>query len=203
MSYKSENIFWNKGKVTAEERALQNGHPGCIVWLTGLSGSGKTTLATELERELFNRGKHAYVLDGDNMRHGLGSDLAFSPHDRKENIRRAGEVAKLLADAGIICITAFISPYRSDRELARAIAPVGKFLEIYLNAPLEVCEKRDPKGLYAKARAGMIKDFTGISAPYEAPLNPELELRTDQHNVGECISTILERLDLVAASLRK
>src|ERR1044071_1417132 len=121
--HKSENIFWNNGKITAAQRAEQNGHPGCIVWLTGLSGSGKSTIATELERELFNPGKHAYVLDGDNMRHGLCSDLAFSPKDRKENIRRAGEVAKLLADAGIICITAFISPYQSDRELARRIAP--------------------------------------------------------------------------------
>jgi adenylyl-sulfate kinase len=198
MSHKSQNIFWNKGKVTAEQRAQQNGHAGCIVWLTGLSGSGKTTIATELERALFNRGKHAYVLDGDNMRHGLGSDLGFSPRDRKEHIRRAGEVAKLLADAGIICITAFISPYRSDRELARTIAPAGKFLEVYLNAPLDVCEQRDPKGLYAKARAGTIKDFTGISAPYEAPLKPEVELRTDQRSVDECISTILAELETVA-----
>src|SRR5436190_19925373 len=198
MSHKSQNIFWNKGKVTAEQRAQQNGHQGCIVWLTGLSGSGKTTIATELERALFNRGKHAYVLDGDNMRHGLGSDLGFSPRDRKEHIRRAGEVAKLLADAGIICITAFISPYRSDRELARSIAPAGKFLEVYLNAPLDVCEKRDPKGLYAKARAGTIKDFTGISAPYEAPLTPEVELRTDQCGVHECVSTILAKLETIA-----
>jgi bifunctional enzyme CysN/CysC len=195
LPHKSENIFWNKGKVTAEQRATQNGHPGCVIWLTGLSGSGKTTIASELERELFNQGKHAYVLDGDNMRHGLCSDLAFSPSDRKENIRRAGEVAKVLADAGIICITAFISPYQSDRELARTIAPAGKFLEVYLNAPLEVCELRDPKGLYAKARAGTIKEFTGVSAPYEAPVKPELELRTDELKPGECVSLILVRLN--------
>jgi adenylyl-sulfate kinase len=131
------------------------------------------------------------------MRHGLCSDLAFSPEDRKENIRRAGEVATLMADAGIICITAFISPYRSDRELARKSAPAGKFLEVFLNAPLEVCERRDPKGLYAKARAGQIKDFTGISAPYEAPLKPEVELRTDQLNVSDCVSRVIARLGIV------
>jgi len=193
-SHKSENIFWNTGKITAAQRALQNGHPGCIVWLTGLSGSGKSTIAIELERELFNQGKHAYVLDGDNMRHGLCSDLGFSPQDRKENIRRAGEVARLLADAGIICITAFISPYQSDRELARGIAPVGKFVEVFLNAPLEICEKRDRKGLYVKARAGEIKEFTGVSAPYEPPLNPEIELGTDRLTVAECVSRILVRL---------
>jgi adenylyl-sulfate kinase len=195
VSHKSENIFWNRGKVTAEQRARQNGHPGCVVWLTGLSGSGKSTIAIELERELFNLGKHAYVLDGDNIRHGLGSDLGFSPQDRKENIRRTGEVARLLADAGIICIAAFISPYRSDREIVRKTVPSGKFFEVYLNAPLDVCERRDPKGLYAKARAGVIKDFTGISAPYEAPLQPEIELRTDQLSVDESVSMILECLN--------
>ena len=186
-----------RSSVTSSQRAVQNGHAGCIVWLTGLSGSGKTTIATELERELFNGGKHAYVLDGDNLRHGLCSDLAFSPEDRKENIRRVGEVARLLADAGIICITAFISPYQSDRELARRIAPAGKFVEVYLNAPLEVCERRDPKGLYAKARTGEIKEFTGVSAPYEAPLNPEIELRTDQLPVEDCVAQILARLSKI------
>src|SRR6266404_2901549 len=138
-SHKSENIFWNTGKITAAQRALQNGHPGCIVWLTGLSGSGKSTIAIELERELFNLGKHAYVLDGDNMRHGLCSDLAFSPQDRQENIRRVGEVGKLFADAGIICITAFISPYRSDRALVRTMLQAGHFIEVYVNAPIEIC----------------------------------------------------------------
>ncbi len=180
--------------MTAEQRALRNGHSGCVVWLTGLSGSGKSTIAIELERQLFNLGGQVYVLDGDNMRHGLGSDLGFSHEDRKENIRRAGEVAKLFADAGMICITAFISPYRSDRELARSIAPRGKFLEVYLNASLEVCEQRDPKGLYAKARAGEIKDFTGISAPYEPPPHPEINLFTDRCTVDECVAAVLAEL---------
>jgi bifunctional enzyme CysN/CysC len=197
-AHKSENIFWNEGRVTVEQRAQRNGHPGCVVWLTGLSASGKSTIATELERALFALGKHACVLDGDNMRHGLCSDLGFSPPDRKENIRRVGEVAKLFADAGVICITAFISPYRSDRELARAIAPAGKFIEVHVNAPLEVCEQRDLKGLYAKARSGQIKEFTGISAPYEPPLKPEIELRTDQLEVAECVAVILERLNEMA-----
>jgi bifunctional enzyme CysN/CysC len=193
-AHKSENIFWNRGKVTADQRAVRNGHPGCVVWLTGLSGSGKSTIAIELERELFNLGRQACVLDGDNLRHGLCSDLGFSPRDRKENIRRAGEVARLFANAGMICITAFISPYRSDRELARGIAPPGRFLEVYANAPLSVCEQRDPKGLYAKARRGEIKEFTGVSAPYEAPLQPEIELRTDQATVAECVASILATL---------
>jgi adenylyl-sulfate kinase len=194
--HKSENITWSSGKVTADQRERQNGHAGYVIWFTGLSAAGKSTIAMELERELFARGKHAYVLDGDNMRHGLCSDLGFAPEDRKENIRRIGEVARLFADAGFLCITAFISPYRSDRELARRIAPAGKFIEVYLNTPLAVCEQRDPKGLYAKARTGAIKDFTGISAPYEPPVNPELELRTDQLAVGDCIAAILQRLGL-------
>ncbi len=192
--HKSENIFWNRGKVTAEQRSEMHGHSGCVVWLTGLSGSGKSTIAIELERELFLKGRQVYVLDGDNLRHGLCSDLGFSQQDRKENIRRAGEVAKLFADAGVICVTAFISPYRSDRDLARKIAPPGKFLEVFVNAPLKVCEKRDPKGLYAKARAGQIKEFTGITAPYEPPLKPEIELHTDRNSVGECVTAIMEQL---------
>ena len=154
--------------MTAEQRALRNGHAGCVVWLTGLSGSGKSTIATELERELFNLGQQAYVLDGDNIRHGLSTDLGFSPQDRSENIRRVGEVAKLFADAGVICITAFISPYRADRDLSAQILPPGQFVEVYVNAPVEVCEQRDPKGLYAKARAGEIKEFTGCQRPVRA-----------------------------------
>jgi bifunctional enzyme CysN/CysC len=193
--HKSANIFWNQGKVTAAQREARNGHPGCVVWFTGLSGSGKSTIAAELERALFNRGRQAYVLDGDNVRHGLCSDLGFSPKDRKENIRRLGEVARLFADAGTICITAFISPYRSDRDLARSIAPEGRFIEVHLDTPIEVCEQRDPKGLYARARAGEIKEFTGISAPYEAPRNPELTLHTDQFSVDECVTQILEAVD--------
>jgi adenylyl-sulfate kinase len=159
-----------------------------------LSASGKSTIATELERELFNLGHHVYILDGDNVRHGLCSDLAFSPRDRKENIRRVGEAAKLFADAGIICVTAFISPYQSDRDLVRQMVERGMFVEVYVNAPIEVCEARDPKGLYAKARAHQIKDFTGVSAPYEAPATPEIELRTDQLTVAESVARIVEYL---------
>jgi bifunctional enzyme CysN/CysC len=193
---KSHNIFWSRGKVTTAQREARNGHLGCVIWLTGLSGSGKSTIATELERELFNLGRHAYVLDGDNIRHGLGSDLGFSPKDRTENIRRIGEVAKLFADAGVICITAFISPYRADRDLVRKLMPEGRFVEVFVNAPLEVCEERDPKGLYAKARAKEIKEFTGISAPYESPRQPELELHTDLLTVNECLTRILDYLQV-------
>jgi len=190
------NVFWSAGKIKPEQREQRNGHPGCVIWLTGLSASGKSTIAVELERELFQRGVQTCMLDGDNVRHGLCSDLGFSPDARKENIRRIGEVAKLLADAGLICITAFISPYRSDRALARAIAPGGKFYEIFVNAPLAVCEQRDPKGLYAKARGGQLKEFTGISAPYETPETTELELRTDQLTVQQCVAAIVEKLKL-------
>jgi bifunctional enzyme CysN/CysC len=194
--HKSRNIFWSQGKVTAQQRALRNGHPGRVIWLTGLSGSGKSTISNELERELFNLGRHAYVLDGDKLRHGLCSDLAFSPKDRKENIRRVGEVARLFADAGIICITAFISPYRGDRDLVRQMLQTGQFVEVYVNAPIGVCEQRDPKGLYAKARANQIKEFTGISAPYEAPESPEIELHTDKLSPAESVAKILDYLNL-------
>jgi len=193
---KSENIYWSQGKVTPHQRELRNSHLGCVLWLTGLSGAGKSTIATELERELFNLGRHVYVLDGDNIRHGLGSDLGFSPEDRTENIRRVGEVAKLFADAGVICITAFISPYRADRDLVRKIMPQDRFIEVFVNAPLEVCEQRDPKGLYAKARAKEIKEFTGISAPYESPSNPEVELRTDRMTVPESVAKIMDYLQM-------
>jgi len=195
--HKSQNIYLSQGKVTPAQRAARYGHWGRIIWLTGLSGSGKSTIATELERELFNAGKLAFVLDGDNIRHGLNRDLGFSPEDRRENIRRIGEVAKLFADAGLICITSFISPYRADRQMVRQIARPGQFIEVYVNAPLEVCEQRDPKGLYAKARAGEIKEFTGISAPYEPPENPEIELRTDKLTVAECVARILEYLHFI------
>ncbi|MGD0260767.1 MAG: adenylyl-sulfate kinase [Verrucomicrobiota bacterium] len=189
--HKSHNIYWTSGRVTTGQRALRHGHAGRVVWLTGLSCSGKTTIAAELERELFERGKLSYVLDGDNVRHGLCADLAFSPRDRRENIRRIGEVAKLFADAGVICVTAFISPYRADRDAIRHSLPPGQFVEVYLNVPLEVCEQRDSKGLYAKARAGEIRDFTGVSAPYEPPVKPEIELPTAQLTVGECVSSIV------------
>ena len=194
--YRSENIYWSRGAVTSEQRAARNNHHGLVIWLTGLSGVGKSTIATDLERELFSQLKHVYILDGDNMRHGLCTDLGFSPADRRENIRRIGEVARLFADAGFICITAFISPYRADRELVRSIISAGRFIEVYLNAPLEVCEKRDPKGLYAKARAGEIKEFTGVSAPYEPPVSPEIELLTDKLTPADCVSRILEFLKL-------
>jgi adenylyl-sulfate kinase len=189
--HKSHNIFWTSGRITAGQRALHQGHAGRVVWLTGLSCSGKTTIAAELERQLFERGKLSYVLDGDNMRHGLCSDLGFSPKDRAENIRRVGEVAKLFADAGVICVTAFISPYRADRDTIRQNLPSGQFVEVYLNIPVEACEQRDSKGLYAKARAGTIRDFTGVNAPYEPPTKPEIELPTAQLTVEECVTRIM------------
>jgi bifunctional enzyme CysN/CysC len=193
---KSKNIFWTEGKITARERAVRSGHRGAVIWFTGLSGAGKSTLAQALERDLFHRGMHTYVLDGDNIRHGLNSNLGFSPEDRVENIRRVSEVAKLMADAGAVVITAFISPYRMDRRRAREIALEGsaEFIEVFVDAPLEVCEARDPKNLYKKARAGEILEFTGIDAPYEAPEDPEIVVHTDQQTVDESVATILEQL---------
>ncbi len=193
---KSKNIFWSEGKITAQARATQHGHRGAVVWLTGLSGSGKSTIAQALERELFIRAMHPYVLDGDNVRHGLNSNLGFAPEDRVENIRRVSEVAKLMADAGNVVITAFISPYRADRQRARAIAMEGnaEFIEVFVDAPLEVCEERDPKNLYKKARAGQIREFTGIDAPYESPVDPEIVVQTNQQSVEESVASILERL---------
>jgi len=199
----NRDIFRTRSQVTPVERNRRNGQAGCVVWLTGLSAAGKSTIAAALERALFDRHKLACVLDGDNTRQGLCSDLGFSPADRRENIRRVREVARLFADAGIICIAAFISPYRADRKAARRLLPRGKFIEVHVNAPLAVCERRDPKGLYAKARAGKIKDFTGISAPYEPPSNPELELRTDLLSVAECVAAILERLEKMPGAPEK
>jgi len=198
----SENIFPTRTNVDAEQRIRRTGHPGCVIWLTGLSASGKSTIATALEQYLCDRGKMAYMLDGDNVRGGLCSDLGFSPEHRRENIRRIGEIAKLFADAGLICITAFISPYRSDRELAHSTVSPGKFLEVYVNAPLQVCEQRDPKGLYAKARAGKLKEFTGVSAPYEPPLKADLELHTDTMSVAECVAQISAMLERVLTEKR-
>ena len=193
---KSKNIFWTEEKITARERAVRTGHRGAVVWLTGLSGAGKSTIAQSIERDLFHRGMNTYVLDGDNIRHGLNSNLGFSPDDRVENIRRVSEVAKLMADAGTVVITAFISPYRMDRSRAREIALEGnaEFIEVFVDAPLEVCEARDPKNLYKKARAGEIREFTGIDAPYEAPEDPEIVVHTDQQSVDESVATILEQL---------
>ena len=193
---KSKNIFWTEEKITARERATRAGHRGAVVWFTGLSGAGKSTIAQALERELFNRGMHTYVLDGDNIRHGLNANLGFSPEDRVENIRRVSEVAKLMADSGAIVITAFISPYRLDRRRAREIALEGKaeFVEVFVSAPLEVCEARDPKNLYKKARAGQIREFTGIDAPYEAPDDPEIVVHTDRQSIDESVAIVLEQL---------
>ena len=193
---KSKNIFWVEGKITADARAARIGHRGAVVWFTGLSGAGKSTIAQAVERELFARGMHTYVLDGDNIHHGLNSNLGFSPQDRVENIRRVSEVAKLMADSGVITITAFISPYRMDRRRAREIALSGnaEFIEVFVDAPLEVCEARDPKNLYKKARAGEIREFTGIDAPYEAPEDPEIVVHTDKQTVNESVATILEAL---------
>jgi bifunctional enzyme CysN/CysC len=193
---KSKNIFWVEGKITAHDRAARIGHRGAVVWFTGLSGAGKSTIAQALERELFARGMHTYVLDGDNIRHGLNSNLGFSPEDRVENIRRVSEVAKLMADSGVITITAFISPYRMDRRRAREIALSGnaEFIEVFVDAPLAVCEARDPKDLYKKARAGEIREFTGIDAPYEAPEDAEIVVHTDKQTVNESVASILEAL---------
>ncbi len=193
---KSKNIFWSEAKITRRERAAQMGHRGAVVWFTGLSGAGKSTIAQALERDLFRRGIHTYVLDGDNIRHGLNSNLGFAPEDRVENIRRVSEVAKLMADSGVVVITAFISPYRLDRRRAREIAMEGnaEFVEVFVDAPLSVCEARDPKHLYKKARAGEIREFTGIDAPYEPPEDPDIAVRTDQRTVEESIGVILENL---------
>jgi bifunctional enzyme CysN/CysC len=193
---KSKNIFWTDGKVTREARERRHAHKGAVIWLTGLSGAGKSTIATELERELFNLGLHTYVLDGDNVRHGLSANLGFAPEDRMENIRRVGEVAKLFADAGTLVITAFISPYRDDRRLVRELMKEGEFIEVFVEAPLAVCEQRDPKGLYKMARAGQITNFTGVSAPYEPPESAEITVRTDRLTANECVTQIIDFLKL-------
>jgi adenylylsulfate kinase len=193
---KATNITWHGGEVTNIERENLLHQKGVIIWFTGLSGAGKSTLAIAIERELFKKSHITYVLDGDNIRHGMNKNLGFSPEDREENIRRISEVAKLFIDAGVITMTAFISPYRSDRRKARQLVEAGRFVEIFVKVPLEVAEERDPKGLYKKARAGMIKDFTGIDAPYEEPENPELVIDTNEHDLGECVAIILDYLEI-------
>ena len=192
---KSQNIVWHQSTVSRAEREQISGHRGCTVWLTGLSGSGKSTVANLLEKALWERGVRSFVLDGDNIRHGLNKDLGFSPKDRTENIRRIGEVAALFTDAGIVNVTAFISPYRADREIARKAMPEGCFVEVYMKCDLEECEKRDPKGLYKKARAGEIPEFTGISAPYEAPDNAELTVDTTGQTPEQSLAVILAHLE--------
>jgi adenylyl-sulfate kinase len=194
-SVKSTNITWHKPLVTQEDRDERNGYKGVVLWFTGLPSSGKSTLAHQLERSLFDRGCNAYVLDGDNIRHRLNKDLSFSPEDRQENIRRIGEVANLFADSGIIVIAAFISPYRADREQARALNAPGRFFEVYCKCSLATCEERDPKGLYKRARKGEVEAFTGVSAPYEEPENPEITIETDEQSLDECVSKILAFLE--------
>ncbi|MBI1372793.1 MAG: adenylyl-sulfate kinase [Phycisphaera sp.] len=201
---KATNITWHEGDVTRAEREQLTGQKGATLWLTGLSGSGKSTVACALEQALLHLGVNSYRLDGDNIRHGLNKNLGFSPEDRTENIRRIGEVAKLFSDACILTSTSFISPYAADRDIVRALHAEAKlpFIEIYIECPLEVAESRDPKGLYKKARAGEIKGFTGIDAPYEAPTNPELVIDTSKLSVEEAVETIIGYLrdnDLLAA----
>ena len=187
-------VIWHQTHITKDDRAKQkNQVPKCI-WLTGLSGSGKSTLANALEVALTEQGKHTYLLDGDNVRHGLNKNLGMSDEDRTENIRRVSEVAKLMVDAGLVVITAFISPLRADRDAARALFADGAFVEVVADAPLEEGEKRDPKGLYKKARAGEIKEFTGIDSPYEAPANAEVVINTAEHDIGECVRQLIAKI---------
>ena len=190
-----KNIFWHAATITKDDRHRMNGHKSAILWYTGLSGAGKSTLANKVEEKLFERGYHTYVLDGDNVRMGLNKGLGFTAEDRKENIRRIGEVAKLFVDAGVLVSTAFVSPYIEDREMVRSIMKEGEFIEIYVAASLEVCEGRDTKGLYKKARAGEIKNFTGISDPYEAPLNAELIVDTGGQTLDESADVVLNYLE--------
>lgn len=191
---KSKNIKWHEHKVTQLDREKLLNQKGVVLWFTGLSGSGKSTIANEVAYSLNKRGKLAYVLDGDNIRHGLNKNLGFSAEDRDENIRRICEVSKLFADAGLITCTAFISPYKKMRDFCRELIDPGRFFEIYCKASLETCENRDPKGLYKKAREGKVKEFTGVSAPYEEPDNPEIIMDTDKYNVRECVEIILNKL---------
>lgn len=194
MHMKTPNTVWHAATLRREDRQQKNGHRSAILWLTGLSGAGKSTLAYAVEARLHQLGCRTYVLDGDNVRHGLCGDLGFSAADRSENIRRIGEVAKLMIDAGVIALTAFISPFRADRERVRGMVMDGEFIEIYCHCPLEVCESRDVKGLYQRARAGEVKDFTGISSPYEAPLKPELTVDTATQPLDACVAQVLDYL---------
>jgi adenylylsulfate kinase len=191
---KSTNITWHAGQVSRTDREKLLGQRGCTIWLTGLSGSGKSTIAVAAEKALAQKGRLTYILDGDNIRHGLNANLGFSPADRTENIRRIGEVSKLFTDAGIIVFTSFISPYRADRDAVRKIMGEGDFIEAWVQASVDTCESRDVKGLYKKARAGEIKDFTGISAPYEEPLKPEVVLDTNGQTVDQSVAALVAYL---------
>jgi adenylylsulfate kinase len=191
----TNHIVWHDVLITRADRNRLNNHRSGLIWLTGLSAAGKSTIALAVEKELYDRGIRTYVLDGDNVRHGLNSNLGFSPEDRKENIRRIGEVAKLMADAGILVLTAFISPYREDRDMVRKLFDGDNFAEVFIKCSLEECEKRDPKGLYKKARAGVIKNYTGVSAPYEEPHTPELVVDTECCDIDAAVKQVLEFLN--------
>ncbi len=202
---KATNITWHHANVTGEKKEKLLGHKNAVVWFTGFSASGKSTIANEVENMLYQRGCLTHVLDGDNVRHGLNKDLGFSPEDREENIRRIGEVAKLFADAGILAMTAFISPYQADRNKVRELLEDGRFIEVFVDCPVDVCEERDPKGLYKRAKTGEIKEFTGISAPYEAPENPEIVLNTDKLTIEESAQVViafLEQRGIIPAIVR-
>ena len=194
---KAENLTWHIGEVDRDARAAAHGHRGAVIWFTGLSGSGKSTIGHRVERLLIERGAFAYVLDGDNIRHGLNGDLGFAPEDRVENIRRIGEVARLFADAGGLVLSAFISPYRKDRDRVRGLMGQCEFIEVFVDTPLEICEARDPKGLYKKARAGEISNFTGLDAPYEAPKSPEVHLQTANLSVDDAAGLVIRYLEQV------
>jgi len=191
---KTENVVWHSATVTRERRRQLNGHQSFVLWFTGLSGSGKSTLAHAVEEHLHQAQCRTFVFDGDNVRHGLCSDLGFGEEDRKENIRRIGEMTRLFVEAGVIAMTAFISPFREERQRVRSLFAPGEFIEVYCDCSLEVCEERDVKGLYAKARAGLIPNYTGISSPYEAPESPEIRVRTDQENLEQSIDHVLRYL---------
>lgn len=190
----SSNLVWHQASVTRARRETKNGHRGAIIWFTGLSGSGKSTLAHAIEEVLHLRGCQTFVLDGDNVRHGLCGDLSFSMQDRQENIRRIGEMAKLFMEAGTVVLTAFISPYRADRERVRGMVERDDFIEVYCDAPIEVCESRDVKGMYKKARAGEVLDFTGVSAPYEIPMKPEIVVNTGALELGACVQQVIDKI---------
>ncbi len=191
---KDENVIWHQHVITKEERATQKSQKPCVLWFTGLSGSGKSTIAGALENALVKLGKHTQLLDGDNVRHGLCKDLSFSDEDRKENIRRIGETTKLMSEAGLIVLSAFISPFIEERDSVREMLDEGEFLEIHVSTSLDVCESRDPKGLYKKARSGEIANFTGISSEYQAPLNAEITLQTDQQTIDKSVEQVINYL---------
>lgn len=191
----TNHIYWQKTKITREDRQELNAHRSFVLWFTGLSGAGKTTLASAVEQTLYDQNVRSYILDGDNIRHGLSKDLGFTEDDRRENIRRIGEVSKLMMDAGLVVLTAFISPYRADRDIVRSLLKQDEFIEVFVDCPLDVCEKRDPKGLYKKARSGEIRNFTGIDSIYEAPVNPDLHIKTGEQSVEESVKIIVDYIE--------